>query len=157
MTAGRSGGSAGPAAGDILALLAMMAWAGYTLLQNRAGPRLGFLARVGLFAAAGALFSLPFAFYEMWSRPEAVFTTHALAVYLFAGLVPGLFAYTAYAYLGSAFGDISTALSLYLGPIVSAILSVALLGEAPTLIHLIGGALSLGGLWWSMRAKGNRK
>jgi drug/metabolite transporter (DMT)-like permease len=150
---GRSAGSAGPTAGDILALLAMMAWAGYTLMQNRAGPSLGFLARVGLFAAAGALFSLPFAGYEMWSRPEAVFTTHALAVYLFAGLVPGLFAYTAYAYLGSAFGAISTALSLYLGPIVSAILSIALLGEAPTLVHVIGGTLSLGGLWWSMRAK----
>ena len=93
----------------------------------------------------------------MWSRPEAVFTSRALAVYLFAGLVPGLFAYTAYAYLGSTFGAISTALSLYLGPIVSAIMSIALLGEAPTVIHLVGGTLSLGGLWWSMRAKAKNK
>ena len=47
--------------GDLLALLAMLGWAGYTLIQNRVGGTLSFLARIGLFAAAGALFSLPFA------------------------------------------------------------------------------------------------
>ena len=131
------------APGDLLALLAMLGWAGYTLLQNRVGSGLSFLARIGLFAAAGALFSLPFALHEIWSAPAAAFNQHAALVYLFAGLVPGLFAYSAYAYLGSAFGAVSTSLSLYLGPIVSAVLSIAFLGEAPTMIHLIGGALSL--------------
>ncbi len=66
-------------------------------------------------------------------------------------LVPGLFAYSAYAYLGSMFGAVSTSLSLYLGPIVSAGLSILFLGEAPTVVHLIGGALSLGGMWLSLR------
>ena len=47
----------------------------------------------------------------------------------------------------------STSLSLYLGPIVSAVLSILFLGEAPTVIHLIGGALSLGGMWLSLQAK----
>jgi drug/metabolite transporter (DMT)-like permease len=44
-------------------------------------------------------------------------------------------------------------LSVYLGPIVSAVLSIAFLGEAPTTIHLVGGALSLAGMWWSLQAK----
>jgi len=48
---------------------------------------------------------------------------------------------------------VSTSLSLYLGPIVSAVLSIIFLGEAPTVIHLIGGALSLGGMWLSLQAK----
>ena len=144
----------GIAPGDLLALLAMLGWAAYTLMQNRVGQALSFLARIGLFAAAGAAFSLPFAVREMRSTPEdAAFSGHAALVYLFAGLVPGLFAYSAYAYLGSAFGPVSTSLSLYLGPIVSAILSILFLGEAPTTIHFIGGALSLGGLWLSLQAK----
>jgi drug/metabolite transporter (DMT)-like permease len=28
-----------------------------------------------------------------------------------------------------------------------------LLGEAPTMVHLIGGTLSLGGMWLSLQAK----
>lgn len=153
ITKGRPAAGAGVAPGDLLALMAMLGWAGYTLLQNRVGSGVSFLARIGLFAAAGALFSLPFAIHEMWSAPAAAFNGHAALVYLFAGLVPGLFAYSAYAYLGLKFGAVSTSLSLYLGPIVSAVLSIIFLHEAPTVIHLIGGALSLGGMWLSLRAK----
>ena len=102
------------------------------MLQNRVGSGVSFLARIGLFAAAGALFSLPFAIHEMWAAPSAAFSGRAALVYLFAGLVPGLFAYSAYAYLGGKFGAVSTSLSLYLGPIVSAVLSMLFLGEAPT-------------------------
>ena len=72
------------------------------------GSGVSFLARIGLFAAAGALFSLPFAIHEMWSAPAAAFSGRAALVYLFAGLVPGLFAYSAYAYLGAKFGAVST-------------------------------------------------
>jgi drug/metabolite transporter (DMT)-like permease len=153
ITKGQAAIGAGVVTGDLLALMAMLGWAGYTLLQNRVGSGLSFLARIGLFAAAGALFSLPFAIHEMWSMPSAAFSGRAALVYLFAGLVPGLFAYSAYAYLGATFGAVSTSLSLYLGPIVSAVLSIAFLGEVPTMIHLIGGALSLGGMWLSLQAE----
>jgi drug/metabolite transporter (DMT)-like permease len=153
ITKGQGAVGAGVAPGDLLVLMAMLAWAGYTLLQNRVGSGVSFLARIGLFAAAGALFSLPFAIHEMWSAPAAAFSGRAALVYLFAGLVPGLFAYSAYAYLGSKFGAVSTSLSLYLGPIAGAVLSILFLGEAPTVIHLIGGALSLGGMWLSLQAK----
>ena len=153
ITKGQAATGAGVATGDLLALLAMLGWAGYTLLQNRVGTGVSFLARIGLFAAAGALFSLPFAIHEMCSAPAAAFSGRAALVYLFAGLVPGLFAYSAYAYLGSKFGAVSTSLSLYLGPIISAVLSIVFLGEAPTMIHLIGGALSLGGMWLSLQAR----
>jgi drug/metabolite transporter (DMT)-like permease len=118
ITKGQTSVGTGLSTGDLLALLAMLGWAGYTLLQNRVGQGVSFLARIGLFAAAGALFSLPFAIHEIWSTPYAAFTGRAMLVYLFAGLVPGLFAYAAYAWLGARFGAVSTSLSLYLGPIV---------------------------------------
>ena len=155
ITRGQTSGERGLTQGDLLVLCAMMAWAGYTLVQNRVSAGIGFLARIGLFAAFGALFSLPFAAYETWSDPAAVLSFKAAKVYLFAGLVPGLFAYSAYSYLGSAFGALSTSLSLYLGPVVGAVLSIIFLGEAPTIVHLIGGVLSLGGMWLSLRHRAN--
>jgi drug/metabolite transporter (DMT)-like permease len=91
ITRGQTAVGAGVAPGDLLALMAMLGWAGYTLMQNRVGGGVSFLARIGLFAAAGALFSLPFAVHEMWSAPAAAFSGRAALVYLFAGAVPGLF------------------------------------------------------------------
>ena len=151
ITRGQTKGEHGLTQGDILVVCAMLAWAGYTLVQNRVGAGVGFLARIGLFAAFGALFSLPLAIHETWSDPSTVLSLKAAKIYLFTGLVPGLFAYSAYSYFGSAFGNLSTSLSLYLGPVVGAVLSIIFLGEAPTIIHLIGGALSLGGMWLSLR------
>jgi drug/metabolite transporter (DMT)-like permease len=153
ITRGNPSGTHGLAQGDVLVVFAMLAWAGYTLVQNRVGAGVSFLARIGMFAGFGALFSLPFAAHEMWADPSAVFSFKAAKVYLFAGLVPGLFAYSAYSYFGTAFGPIATSLSMYLGPVVGAGLSIIFLGEAPTVYHLIGGVLSLGGMWLSLRRK----
>lgn len=151
ITRGNPAGTHGLAAGDLLMLFVMLGWAGYTLMQNRVGAGIGFLARIGLFAAFGAMFSLPFALREMWLEPAAVLSLKAAEVYLFAGLVPGLFAYSAYSWFGTAFGALSTSLALYLGPLVGALLSIVFLGESPTVVHLVGGALSLGGMWLSLR------
>lgn len=139
------------AAGDGLVVIAMLGWSGYTLLQSRAAPKASLLARISLFSGAGALFSLPLAAMEMWARPDEVFSTRALSAYVFAGIVPGLLAYAGFAWLGGKFGSVRTSLVLYLGPIASALLSFAILGEPPKLIHLLGGLLILGGVWASLR------
>jgi drug/metabolite transporter (DMT)-like permease len=141
----------GTSPGDLLILIAMLAWSGYTLLQSRVAPEAGLLARVCLFAAVGALLTLPFAAREIWSVPQAVFNARAVAAYVFAGLVPGVFAYAGFAYLGKRFGSVRASIVLYIGPIAAALLSFAVLGEPPGLIHLAGGALILGGVWASLR------
>jgi drug/metabolite transporter (DMT)-like permease len=137
--------------GDLLVLLAMLGWSGYTLLQSRAAPALPFLGRIALFAAAGALLSLPFAIAEAVAEPQRVFSLHALGVYLFAGIVPGILAYGGFAYLDSKFGSVRSSLVVYVGPLASALLSWIVLGEPPVLIQLLGGALILLGLWASLR------
>jgi drug/metabolite transporter (DMT)-like permease len=139
------------ASGDGLVVIAMLGWSGYTLLQSRAAPRASLLARISLFAGAGALFSLPQALMEMWAMPAQVFSMKAFAAYLFAGVVPGLLAYAGFAWLGGKFGSVRTSLVLYIGPVASALLSFAILGEPPKLIHLFGGLLILGGVWASLR------
>jgi drug/metabolite transporter (DMT)-like permease len=137
--------------GDLLVVLAMFGWSGYTLLQSRVAPQASLLARISLFSAAGALFSLPPAIYEMWTAPQAVFSVKGAEAYLFAGLVPGLIAYAGFAWLADRFGSVRTSLVLYVGPVASALLSFVILGEPPTLIHFFGGLLILGGVWASLR------
>jgi drug/metabolite transporter (DMT)-like permease len=46
---------------------------------------------------------------------------------------------------------------MYLGPGIGAALSITFLGKAPTTVHLIGGVLSLGGMWLSLRRKSEGK
>lgn len=94
------------ATGDLLMLMAMLGWSGYTLLQSRVATSATFLARVAAFATVGALLTLPVATTEMWGTPHSAFAPRALAAYLFAGLVPGLFAYAGFAYLGIRFGSV---------------------------------------------------
>ncbi|MHC2254223.1 drug/metabolite transporter (DMT)-like permease [Bradyrhizobium embrapense] len=137
--------------GDLLVVCAMLGWSGYTIVQSRVAPRASLLARVSLFAAAGALCSLPPALQEMWATPAAVFNVRALEAYVFAGIVPGLLAYAGFAWLGARFGSVRTSLVLYVAPIASALLSWIILGEPPRLIHLVGGLLILGGVWASLR------
>ena len=137
--------------GDLLILAAMLGWSGYALLQSRAAPALPFLGRISLFAAAGALLSLPFAIHEAVTEPQRVFSLHALGLYLFAGLVPGILAYGGFAYLDGKFGSVRTSLVLYVGPVASALLSWIILGEAPHLVQFAGGALILAGVWASLR------
>ncbi|WP_407149013.1 DMT family transporter [Bradyrhizobium sp. ORS 86] len=137
--------------GDLLVVFAMLGWSGYTLVQSRVAPQASLLARVSLFAAAGALFSLPPALREIWIEPVQVFNARAAEAYVFAGLVPGLLAYAGFAWLGGKFGSVRTSLVLYVAPIASAILSWIILGEPPTMLHLVGGVLILGGVWASLR------
>jgi drug/metabolite transporter (DMT)-like permease len=46
---------------------------------------------------------------------------------------------------------------MYLGPVVGAAPSITFLGKAPTIVHLIGGAQSLCGMWLSLRRKSEGK
>jgi drug/metabolite transporter (DMT)-like permease len=141
----------GTAFGDLLVVLAMLGWSGYTLMQSRVGENASLLGRVSVFAAAGALLTLPFAAHEMVRSPEAVFNLRAAGAYLVAGLVPGLFAYAGFAYLTGRFGAARASVVLYIGPVASTVLSFLILGEPPGLIHVIGGVLILGGVWASLR------
>jgi drug/metabolite transporter (DMT)-like permease len=139
------------APGDLFMLIPMLGWSAYTLLQTRVAAKAGFLARVGVFAAAGAMFTLPFAAWEMWSTPQAAFSPRAWAAYGFAGLVPGAFAYAGFAHLAGKFGTGRASIALYLLPVAGALLSFVILGEPPGLMQVAGGSLILGGVWTSLR------
>ena len=136
---------------DLLVFVAMLGWAAYNLLQPRALAGISFLGRTCVYAATGALFSLPFCVAEAIQSPSAVFSSRAFATYLFAGLVPGLVAYAGLALLASRFGAVRASLLTYLAPVATAVMSIAFLAEPPAAYHLLGGALILGGVWLSLQ------
>jgi drug/metabolite transporter (DMT)-like permease len=139
------------ALGDILVFIAMLGWTAYNLLQVSTLPDVSSIARTCLFAFAGAAFSLPFFLHEAWDAPQAVFSSRALLLYLFAAIVPGIGAYGGLAYLAARFGSVRASLMTYVVPIASVLLSWLFLGEGPSTYHLIGGLLILAGVWLSVR------
>lgn len=137
--------------GDILMIISMLGWAVYTIIQARMLTELTVLARICVYAAAGALVTLPIALLEGLTRAEDILAWRALPVYLFAGLVPGLIAYAGFAKLGLRFGPVRNAMVMYVTPLASAALSLLLLGEGPETYHVAGGGLILAGVWMSLR------
>jgi drug/metabolite transporter (DMT)-like permease len=139
------------ASGDVITLIAMLGWSAYTLLQTRVVAGLSYLPRVCVFAFAGALFSLPPAVIETINAPLRVFSSGALGVYLFAGLVPGIFAYGGFSLLGAKYGPARSSLVMYMAPIASVLLSSLVLREAPDMAQIAGGGLILAGMWLGLR------
>ncbi len=109
----------------------MLGWSGYTLLQSRVAPGSSLLARISLFAGAGALCSRAQAAWKCGphrrrssasgrSKPRCLRRPRArpdclCRIRLLAG----------------HFGSVRTSLVLYIDPIASALLSF-ILGEPPT-------------------------
>jgi drug/metabolite transporter (DMT)-like permease len=137
--------------GDILALIAMLGWTAYNLLELRALPGVSTISRTCLYAAAGAAFSLPLCLREAWQDPQAVFSAHAFLTYLFLAVVPGIGAYAGFALLGAKFGSVRASLITYVMPISVVVLSILFLGEGPTVYHIVGGLLILAAVWLSVR------
>jgi hypothetical protein len=73
------------------------------------------------------------------------FSSGALSVYLFAGLVPGIFACGGFTLLGANYGPARSSVVMYMAPITSVLLSF--LREAPDVPQIAGGGLILAGRW----------
>jgi len=137
--------------GDILALIAMLGWTAYNLLEARALPDVSSISRTCLYAAAGAAFSLPLCLHEALQAPQAVFSARAFITYLFLAAVPGFGAYAGFAFLGAKFGSVRASLVTYVLPISIVVLSTLFLGEGPAIYHIVGGLLILAAVWLSVR------
>jgi len=139
------------APGDIIVLIAMLGWTGYTLLEVRALPDVSFISRTCLYSAAGAAFSLPLCLREALQAPQTVFSARAFLTYLFLAMVPGIGAYAGFAFIGAKFGSVRASLITYVAPISIVVLSILFLGEGPAVYHFFGGLLILAAVWLSLR------
>lgn len=132
--------------GDLLALAASLAWAGYTaLLRHRRVdlPPALFLWGVG---AGGAMVLLPFAGMEWAILGTPSFGPEAVAGVLALAVIAGIGAYLSYNRVVALVGPSTASLAMYLVPVYALGLGALVLGEELRLYHAVAVALILGGV-----------
>ncbi|MFS0894867.1 DMT family transporter [Microbacterium sp. 179-I 3D3 NHS] len=151
---------AGPdIAGLLLALLAAVMYAGCTLLQKHllsAGAEPATLTWLG--AVAGTLALLPWVAPLADDLQSAPLDATLWVVYL--GVFPTAIAFTTWAYVLQRSTAGQTSATTYVVPAIAILLSWAILGEVPTPLMFLGGALCLLGVLitrmrWGRAAEGS--
>ena len=138
--------AAGDWTGDLLILGGVACWTGYTLGLRRLSGRLSALRVTAVTALTGTpglvLVGLPSLLGVRWSavRPTA---WSGLAYSTLLSLVA---AYIMWSRAVQRLGPSRAALFTCITPLIATLVAMALLGERPTLAHLAGGGLIIGGV-----------
>ena len=138
-------------AGDGWIVVAMVAWAAFSLLQKKWPSPLGSTARLAAICVGGVLVLLPFSVWEYLQPDRPAWTMQASLLVVAAGLLPGIGAYWAYGFSQKVLGASRVAASLYLGPLYGGLTAWVFLGEAMGWHHVMGAALILPGIYLASR------
>jgi drug/metabolite transporter (DMT)-like permease len=133
-------------AGDLWIVAAAVFWAAYALLQKRWPTTLSPTAQLACICLGGAAVLLPFAVWELSLASTPALTPHAWFLMAITALLPGVGAYWIYGWTQKVLGASRVAMTLYLGPLYTAVVAWLVLGEPLGLHHLAGGALILSGV-----------
>ena len=137
--------------GDAWIVIAMVAWAGYSLLQKKWDSPLSATARLAATCMGGVVTLAPFALWE-WLQPDRpAWGWAATGLAVSAGLIPGVCAYWALGFAQQVLGASRVAASLYMGPLYGGISAWLVLGEPMGWHHLGGACLILPGIWLASR------
>lgn len=132
--------------GDILIVIASISWAFYALLQRLWGNTLSATAQLAAISMGGALVTLPFALWDLIHSQTPTLGWVALELILVTAFFPGVLAYWIYNWAQRVLGASRVAVTLYLGPLYTALISQAVLHEPLHWFHLAGGILILSGV-----------
>jgi len=143
-------------AGDLWILAAALSWTIYALLLKAWPSAFGNTARLALTCWAGVLVLLPFTVVEALFMPTAVNLT-TLGYMVALAVFPGVGAYLSYSFMQRELGAARVGVVLYLGPLYSAGLAWAVLGEAVRPFHYAGAALILPGIFLATRPAGRKR
>jgi drug/metabolite transporter (DMT)-like permease len=137
--------------GDAWVAVAVLCWAAYSVLLRAWPSAFGPLARLTLIACAGSVVLIPFTLAEAVFWLPSELSWKSLGLVLAAALLPGAGAYAAYSTMQRALGAARVSVVLYLGPLYTAAIAWAVLGEQVEVFHGIGAFLILPGIWLSTR------
>lgn len=140
------------AAGDVIMLVATVAWSIYTWLIRTRRPPLPLTVFLAVQIGIGALMILPFYLLEaavVQRAPEA--SAGNLAALLYVATLPSLLAYYCWDRGVVRAGAVLPMYFVNLTPVFAAALSYLILGEAIGLHHVLGGALILAGIHLASR------
>ncbi|MBK3870458.1 DMT family transporter [Stutzerimonas frequens] len=139
--------------GDLIMLLAVLAWALYTLLLRRWARHLLVppLVLLGVLMLLGLPLILPFYLLELGRVGGFALTLSNLAAIGYTAVFASLVAYVGWNHGVRIVGAGRAAMVMYLMPVFTALLGWLLLGEALRTFHWIGGALIFAGLLLATR------
>lgn len=137
--------------GDVWIAVAVACWAAYSVLLRAWPSAFGPVARLTLIACGGIVVLIPFTVWEAIAWLPSSLSSTSVGLVLAAALIPGAGAYAAYSFMQRALGAARVAMVLYLGPLYSAAIGWAVLGERIEWFHAVGALLILPGIWLSTR------
>ena len=132
--------------GDLMALTAMMMWAGYTVLLRLRRDPLDTAELLALVCLFGVVFMSPWLAWELAFNPKLQLDTRGYMAVLYSAIGSFLLAYTGWSYVVKRMGAVRAGVSMHLMPAFGVILSALFLAEYPRWFHFTGIALILAGV-----------
>ena len=137
--------------GDILAMLAAMSWASYSVLMKKIS-----IYHYDIFLCTrkiffyGLIFMIPVLLMTgfKFSLKEFYSMTNLINM-IYLGIGASALCYITWNYAVTVIGAIKTSVYMYLQPIITIIMSAAILGERITYISILGVAFILTGIYFS--------
>jgi drug/metabolite transporter (DMT)-like permease len=139
--------------GDAITMTGSLGFAAYAVLGKRVAGEYDALTMTAYNHFAGALILLPLAVHQAWILYAAgnwrAVPWGAWAAILYMGLFGSAVAYVLYYWLLRYLEASQLSAFTYLLPVLASILGILTLGEKGSWTQVLGGALALGGVYWT--------
>ncbi|WP_185266712.1 DMT family transporter [Halopseudomonas xiamenensis] len=132
--------------GDLLVLLAVMSWGGYSvLLQKWPLPGPGYVQLAAL-VVCGVPLLLPVYLWEVASSGWVEIGWEVVGAVSYTAVASSLMAHLAWTHGIKVVGPATASMFTYLIPVFTAVFGILMLGEELYWYHLLGGGLALSGI-----------
>ena len=132
--------------GDLLMLLGASCWAVYTVLGTIALRTRSPIAIVTIAAPIGALCLIPLGFFEKGYADVPAWSTAVWLNVLYLALVGSVASFILFYWVVRRVGAGVAAMTSYLVPVVTLVMTVVFLGDRPQPLQLVGGVVILAGV-----------
>lgn len=143
--------------GDLIVIAAGGFFAYYTILVKKSASRYDPLTSNALVFGLGTIFLVPFCMHSVVQIRWSQIPPHAWLGLAYMVLFGSFVAYLIYAFALEKLSASNVAAFAYLQPLMAALMGMWLLGEKISLTAALGGALILFGVYFTERARGERK